>query len=233
VSSYRKGAEDCRSINDRIWSGKGPAADSRLTDGIAAVTLTEVLKEHRTRISALVLNDTERCQFFGGDPWTDLRKLANICPNRTGGLSNDRKRDGRSSFIRFCGDRLNNVSHRSHRMHCRAMRRFRLMSPVTYGLIDLGTTLPLDGTVKPSFPELDQDIQGAEKLTGPAISASARRHRPLTHIPEIEPVINDFQEHNHRRREALLNLPALQSTLWTINGESGERFVIKCFWMKD
>jgi hypothetical protein len=37
-------------------------------DEIAAVALTEVLKEHRTHISALILNATERCQFFGGNP---------------------------------------------------------------------------------------------------------------------------------------------------------------------
>jgi hypothetical protein len=63
-------------------------------------------------------------------------------------------------------------------MHCSAMGRSRLMSPAASGLIDLGTTLPLEATGKPSFPETDRDIQGAEKLTGPAISASASDSHP-------------------------------------------------------
>jgi hypothetical protein len=44
-------------------------------------------------------------------------------------------------------------------------------------------------------------------------------HHTLTHTQEMEILIKDFQEHN-RRKEALLNLPSLQGTLLTINGEN-------------
>jgi hypothetical protein len=35
--------------------------------------------------------------------------------------------------------------------------------------------------------------------------------------------MKDLHEHNRRKREALLNLPSLESTLPTINGETGTR----------
>jgi hypothetical protein len=74
-----------------------------------------------------------------------------------------------------------------------------------------------------------QGLQGVKKVPRPVLSLYLHRfitiplHHTLTHFRELETLINGFHEPNRRRREALLNLPSLQRTLSTINGERGTK----------
>jgi hypothetical protein len=47
--------------------------------------------------------------------------------------------------------------------------------------------------------------------------------KTLIHVKGRESAIKNFEEHNRRKREALLNLSSLQGTLSTIKGELGTK----------